>query len=97
MNCVTCGEAFTPQRGWKKRNPGLVGQCYDCGRATEEEREVSRHVGLSGGAGANKSGAIGIFFNPTKTIANLVRSINCGRFGAGNGMTLGAGPPERED
>lgn len=78
--CVTCGDEFTVQRG--RVNPGLRGECYDCGRKTEAARDVSRHVGLVGGAGINKSNAISVFRNPTPALRAEVRRLNSSRFGA---------------
>lgn len=82
--CNTCGLPFTP----KGRMPGFKGQCFECGVEAEEERDVRRHVGLQGGAGANKSGAIGIFRHPSDELAAQVRRINCGGYHANTGLGL---------
>jgi hypothetical protein len=85
--CVTCGATFTRL---SRRGPGLVGQCYSCGVEVERERQVARHVGLQGGKGINKAANIELFRNPTLALANLIRSINRGRFGANTGLGIGS-------
>jgi len=36
MICAVCGEEFTPDPG----KPGLINQCWECGREEEESRMV---------------------------------------------------------
>lgn len=87
MSCVDCGREFTPQ----KRQPGLKGQCPDCGRDTEHARGVNRYVGLQGSSGGgNKGNGAVIFRNAAPSVKALVVSINKGRFSANTGLGIGS-------
>ena len=92
--CTSCGKPYTPNR----RSPGFAGQCPDCGRATESRRGVNRTLGLVGGAGVNKSGAISIWRDPSPSQRSLIRQINGGRYSANLGLGLSSTTPvEREE
>lgn len=93
MLCITCGTPFTQ----RPKQPGLRGQCYDCGRLEERRRGVRRTLGLQGGEGISKSANISIWRNPTARQAKLVKAINKAPFQANSGMWLGGGRGGNEE
>lgn len=85
--CTDCGGPLHHHKGVR---PGFKGQCRECGFKAERKRDVRRHVGLQGGAGISKSAAIGIFRNPSQSLAKQIKNMNSGKFNANNGLGIGS-------
>ena len=96
--CSSCGSPFDPHIPENKKH-GYFSQCGSCGRK-EDKKHPSRHMGIQGGEGINKSGNIAIVKNPSKEMARWVRNICKTPFNANlpfSSYSFVAGKEDKED
>jgi len=86
IECVCCGIEFDPNSNLHKPY-GHINECRDCGIKTDRKKPT-RHVGIQGGEGINKSANIAIIKNPCKDVAKWVR--NMGKSGFNANLPLGS-------
>jgi hypothetical protein len=72
--CTKCLDVFHFYPG----KPGLKNECWGCGRTSEEEREVIRHVAVIDGE--KKLPVVTVLRNADEKTRRVVRNHNSGRW-----------------